>query len=147
MPQLEHYPFDMDQLQKGTFLTEVFLRESVPLLKDCDDAAYQLALLSLRRTVENVFLDRGEVVYVRCEKGALRILTDVEASPYIEKRQTHYRRALAKNTIILTHVDTTVFSPEDARAHEARLVRETRYHQAQKTLTANFKQLAVQNHT
>jgi len=140
---IEKFPFDMDALQKGDVLTEAFLREKIPDLPDASTDAYKLMVLGIRKYVEMAFIEHGDLVYVKSENNGLRILPDVEASPYIEKQQRKDRKRMAKNAAILEYVETKAFSPAETREHEMRLMREGRYLQAQRQITMNLKALAT----
>jgi len=140
---IEKFPFDMDALQKGDVLTEAFFREKMPDLPDASDMGYKFVVMGIKESIETAFYERGEIAYVKHEKDDLHILTDIEASPYIERKQRQYRKAIAKNAVILRHVETEAFSLEETREHETRLVREGRYLQAQRRVTTDLKALAM----
>jgi len=139
---IEKFPFDIDILQKGDVLTEAFLRDKIPDLPNSSDMGYKFAIMGIKQSIETAFYERGEIAYVKHERNDLRILMDMEASPYIEKKQRQYRKQIAKNAVILRHVETETFSPEETREHEARLVREGRYLQAQRQVMMSLKALA-----
>jgi len=140
---IEKFPFDMDALQKGDVLTEAFFREKLPDLPDASDMGYKFVVMGIKESIETAFYERGEIAYVKHEKDNLHILTDTEASPYIEKKQRQYRKAIVKNAVILRHVETETFSPAETREHETRMMSEGRYLQAQRQVAMNLKALAT----
>lgn len=128
---LERYPLDLEGLRKGDELAEADLVALLPDLAALDHDAYQWFLLTLRGKIEQHFAARGTPVYVKNDHRGLRILTDAEATAYLGREQVRHRRALRKNFLILAHVDAQQLSGDAKRAHERRLVVESRYLQAQ----------------
>ena len=77
------FPIKTDHLVKGSVIAVDVIEAAFGNKRETQ--RYQLDLMSVQDYVERRFADRGEVVFVIQEKGALRILTDEEAPAYAAK--------------------------------------------------------------
>ena len=80
----ENYPFDFDNLHKGTSFTGEELSRIVNEKIGTD--AYSFQVMELKQTIERELASRGLLVTIKHEGYGLRILTDAEATEYNSKR-------------------------------------------------------------
>jgi hypothetical protein len=71
-------------LNKGDVISADTLEEITGHLRETD--AYRLALLTIVELIQTIREEVGDPVVVRHEKHGLRVLTDPEASEYLDKR-------------------------------------------------------------
>lgn len=113
---VQRYPFDFDTLKKGDVIP-------VDVLEDRSgfkygSRGYDLALLQFRGRIFKELADRGTIVTVRSEKGALRILTDLEASSYLGNERTRDFVRSKRHHLQFMGVDSRDFSEKQRGIYE-----------------------------
>lgn len=141
---LEQFPFDEKDLYKGRHFTQAELTERFPDLDSMPPEKYQLELLKYKELLDKQLQKiKGVLAYVKIEGSGIKILTDAEATAYINRLQVRARRHMANNFLRLQNVDFSALSDHERQAHERRLIIESRYVQAQRQTDIDVKELSM----
>lgn len=94
------YPIDFDALEKGQYIEPELISERlcVPL---SDQKQYQFKLLRLKAQIES---ERPDLV-TKGEGLGIRVLTDEEASPYLNTRLESHLRGIARTNLRRSRID------------------------------------------
>ena len=103
MTDLSRYPLNFDALKRGDSLSASEC-EKILAIGQSDDR-YWKKLLRLKTEIEEHFEERGDLSIVATTRdNGIQILTEEEASPYLQKRDKEGRgimkRAIAKGALI-----------------------------------------------
>lgn len=120
MSTTEKYPFDYDALNKGDVIPAERIEEITGIKRH--EAAYSIAVMGLQSQVQHELIDRGRDVVVRCDKGALRILTDPEAAEYTAKLFTQRKRQLVRAHGYGLRVQVANLDEQQRLSHERNIV-------------------------
>ncbi len=126
--ELERHPLDYTELQKGTYVSKDVLQHASG--HESSTSAYKLFVLGIQKNIKDEFISRGDPAYVKFEQDGLRILTDLEASPYIEARNRSLRSSMGYNTVVLVAIDRNAMPANEQQSHDRRVIVESRYTQA-----------------
>lgn len=110
MCEASRYPFDFDALKKGDSFTPEFLEDITGEKRQT--SRYAFKVLALQQQIADELEARGRPVVVATVKECLRILTDEEAGPYLEKRFNQAQAALRRSFRRELLVDTSKLTPE-----------------------------------
>lgn len=146
MHESSRYPFDFDILKKGDSFPPEILEEITGEKRQT--AKYAFKVLSLQQQIADELEARGKPVVVATVKECLRILTDEEAVPYLEKRFNQARTALRRSLQRELTVDMAQLSQEQ----QAKLQRNQQVHGAivaaqriaQRKLSATVRQPKIE---
>ena len=116
----EKYPFDFDALDKGDVIPAERIEEITGHKRQ--EAAYAIKLMALQSQVQTELIQRGRDVVVRCDKGALRILTDPEAVDYTAKLFQQRKRQLVRAHGYGMRVSVGNLDDEQRLSHERNIV-------------------------
>jgi hypothetical protein len=145
MMQATRFPIDYDALNKGDTIPAdrceqiLGIKQSVP--------RYALALLGLKERVEDELHERGKNWTLRTEKGALRVLTDAEASTYNHHESRRHRHALKRRFALGSAVDMANLTDDQRKEHERTLYTDGRYVQAMEDTRKQLRSEAHQRAT
>lgn len=120
MSTTEKYPFDFDALDKGDVIPAERIEEITGHKRQ--EAAYGIALMALQSQVQSELLLRGRPVVVRCDKGALRILTDPEAADHTAKLFAQRKRQLVRAHGYGMRVQVANLDEQTRLSHERNIV-------------------------
>jgi len=112
-------PIDFDILEKGDVIPTSDLEALTGEVYGT--SAYSLAILKYQMEIRNRLADRGLFVTVKCDRGALRILTDSEASQYNFDRCRAHVRGIVQSHSRAVNVDVAILGKADITAHTRRL--------------------------
>lgn len=115
----EEYPIATDDLIKGSTVSVEVIERAFGAHRDTKQ--YQLAAMRAAEYIARRFADRGEVVFVAQEKGALRILTDEEAPAYAAKLFREGMRKAGHAHARQLGADRSQMSDEVRSAHDRAL--------------------------
>lgn len=112
----EVYPLDFQAIKKGDSIGA----SRIERITGCvaGSQKYQLAALALR---ERIMTERPEVV-ATISGHDIRILTDEEATDYIDRTNQQRLRSIGRYNRRLVQVDTTGFDSDLRRKHERRVI-------------------------
>ena len=114
MTEPAKYPFDYDALNKGDVIPTEVIEGLCNLPRT--DHKYGLKLMSYQQQIQNELALRGKSVVVRCDHGALRILTDSEAAEHTAAVFNQRKRQMVRAHASAMRVDTGKLTDEQARA-------------------------------
>jgi hypothetical protein len=120
MTEPAKYPFDYDALNKGDVITVEFIEGLCNLPRT--DHKYGLKLMSYQQQIQNELALRGKSVVVRCDHGALRILTDSEAAEHTAAVFNQRKRQMVRAHASAMRVDTGKLTDEQKISHERNLL-------------------------
>lgn len=131
MNQATPYPLDFDSLYKGDEVPVEKLAEIIDHPAGSDE--YRFAVMTLADRIVNELSERGLDVVVVQRKGALRILTDTEASKHCYNEALRGHKIMGRNLGRTLLVDQTTLTEEERRIHDSRINVVSRMYQASKT--------------
>lgn len=121
MNEATKYPLDFDALHKGSVISEEQLNSIFGFTMKHDQARWQLRRLALAGVIKNRLAESGEFVRVKCSKGTIRLLEDLEASyDASAARKQAIDRAL-RCQFDLVAVEASGFSDEEKKRHDREL--------------------------
>ena len=144
MEQTKRYPLDFDSLYKGDEVSVQKLAEIIPHPPGSDE--YRFAVLSLSERIVSELSERGIDVVVVQRKGALRLLTDTEASKHCYNEAIRGHKLMGRNLGRTLLVDQTTLTEEDRRIHDSRINVVSRMYQAAKVARREAFKLDAQDH-
>lgn len=110
-------------LNKGDVVSADTLEEITGYKRETD--AYRLALLTIVELIQTVREEVGDPVVVRHEKHGLRVLTDPEASEYLDKRHRSHLEGIDRAYYKTCRwVDTSRLTDEERAQHAKRRLRQ-----------------------
>lgn len=110
------FPLDFEALQRGTVISIKELEQVLGLKYQPGETTWAFAVMGLQAQICN-FTDLTAVI----DNGAIRILTDAEASQNnFRAVQLHTRRIYRRNRKLL-QVDRQQLTPEQQAEHESRV--------------------------
>lgn len=108
---------DFGNLEKGTYIPRWWLERYVGL--PYADKEYSLVCMGVANMIEKAIKkERKEDVYIRFEKGAIRILTDEEAAIESPRRHELAVRKLGRNIRKTRHIDTVNLTSVEKFMHQ-----------------------------
>jgi hypothetical protein len=119
--EMKNANIEYDNINKGDTMSQQECEKVLMMTRKDDRDRYDLALMNLARNIEQVLAAKGRPLFVRCESGGLRVMTDTEASNYKDR---HFRNSLNRAIVCHAHaqqVDTSVMSQEEKDAHRAKI--------------------------
>jgi len=123
--ETRNFPINFDSIQKGDSWNQDQLIEIVsamigkPVNRESD--AYRLGVLAFSQRVSDELASRGRVVTVATVKGAVKVLTDPEASIYNAAAfEAAFRRA-GRSHFRGASVDVASLDDEQRKKHDNRL--------------------------
>lgn len=118
--EIRYFPLDFDALKKGDTIPPDRLEQ----LTGCErgTSKYQLAVLTLRERIVKECHERGREFTVAIIKGALRILTDSEASLYNARAFKGKFRGAGRALKRAARVDTSNLDDGQKKEHERNLI-------------------------
>ena len=120
MNNATRYPLDFDALTKGSIVNVKTIESIVQAPRGCDK--YNLGALKLAQRIEQELAARGLYVTVVSDHGAIRVLTDPEASEYNYKEAIRGFDAMKRRTIKLSTVTVSELNEDQTRQHDRSLV-------------------------
>lgn len=120
MTEPAKYPFDYDALNKGDVITAEVIEGLCNLPRT--DHKYGLKLMSYQQQIQNELALRGKSVVVRCDHGALRILTDSEAAEHTAAVFNQRKWQMVRAHASAMRVDTGKLTDEQKISHERNLL-------------------------
>jgi hypothetical protein len=122
------YPIATDELQKGDVITIDELESATEARRD--SPRFWAAVLRVSDYIAARFRDRGEIVTIRQDGGALRILTDEEATVYNERAAECGLAKMGRALVRQMGVDVRNLTEGQRRDHERRLLVQSKTLQA-----------------
>lgn len=121
MGAVEIHPFDVNQLQKGDFISAERCEAVLGVKRSARH--YRLELLKLKDQIERQWLDlRDEVITIECERDGLLIDTDERAVGTNRIRRRGHVRGLEHAQVRQMGVDVSNLTPEQRDQHERECV-------------------------
>ena len=113
------YPFDLSKFSKGDRIDRAAVEVAFGVR--ADTKGFRVALLRLRCYLEEDFLDRGEIVTITEDDGALMILTDVEAAVFNDEAVWGFVRRATKALARQRAVDRSKLDADQTKQHDRAL--------------------------
>lgn len=114
------FPLDYDLLEKGSIITVDTLTAIFNL--PADDQRFKLKCLALTGEITRQLSERGiEATVCQC-RGAIKVLTDSEATSYNERQGLLGRRKIKRSFRRLVNVDVANLTDKEREAHEKRIL-------------------------
>ena len=114
--RIERYPLDFDSLTKGSTIPEDTLNYIVGMKREENPDRWDMKVLQLKSVIE---MHRQDLV-VRRIQNSLRVLTDVEAEEYLQRRFDGHERNMMKAHARRQLIDRSQFTETERRAAEHR---------------------------
>lgn len=110
----EKYPLDFLTLAKG----DVIQAEQIEAIygRPRSDPRFSFDMLALSREIER---QRSDLV-TRQDHGTIRIMTDLEASEYLDQQTDRHTHGLRRNAARAARIDVSGFSMSQRLLHDAR---------------------------
>jgi hypothetical protein len=124
MSDLKKYPFEVDDLEKGSRIARSVIEDAYGVRFGSDE--FGMALLKARQYLEQSFAVRGIVVTVKSDHGDLVVLQDEDASSYNERRFNEGLRAARRSHFRNLAVDRSKLTDERRGDHDRTLVNQGR---------------------
>lgn len=115
----EEYPLATDHLVKGSTVAVEDIERAFGVVRDTK--AYGLACMDAASYIERRFLDRGEVVMVRQDRGALRVLLDEEVPAYAAKLVRDGLRRVGRAHVRQSGADRSKMTDATRERHDRQL--------------------------
>ena len=117
----EIHPIDVTTLKKGDVITVEQLEKITGWGRKSD--AFKLRVLALRDRIMRELQDIGRPMVLRGWQGcSLRILTDPEATEYLDNQATSHLRGIGRSCFRLGQVDVRNLDEGQNREHERRIL-------------------------
>jgi hypothetical protein len=133
----ERWPIDYETIEKGDVIPVGRIEELIGAKQFT--SAYDLGLLQLTTRIEDELHERGKPWTLRTEKGAIRVLTDAEASAYNHSRQVAARKAMRRRFALLVAVDPDLLDDDQRKDHERYVEVNGKYIQADNAVRAQLR--------
>lgn len=114
------FPIDFDALKKGDVISKDVIADFYGV--EIGDRRYPLRAMAFSERICKEMERRGRPVIVTCENDDLRVLTDKEASLYMERRFKETRRAAVTLHARAIRIDTSNIDPDRCRQHDRMLI-------------------------
>lgn len=111
---IEPFPIDFSKLEKGQTISADDVSRIYGVIPH--STKYQLALMKLQNAIE---INRTDLV-LRQTQGALCVLTDLQASDYLESRANSLVSGLRRNARRVGRINTSEFTDAQKQLHGAR---------------------------
>lgn len=111
------YPIDYSALKKGDML-EIFELEKIFAMRyDSGSRAWDFAVMGLQQKIHH-----HTGLTVKCDSGAIRILSDAEASETNASEVDRHKRGILSRNRKLLQVDRGALTTDQAAVHDRRLL-------------------------
>lgn len=134
---VERWPIDFDALGKGSEISVPELERIIGHPRSTTQ--FQLGTMALCDLISRHLLARGLIATVAVVKGAVRVLTDAEASVYLRKRRQHLLSGFVRTNYRTLAVDVNNLTPAERSHHERELEIQGKYMQAIATARAQIR--------
>lgn len=109
------YPIDFAALEKGHVITVSEVERITGTRRT--DRKYELKVLSLRESIERGLAELGKFFTLRIDQGAIRVLTDDEASLYNHKSFNRSLRGISRAHFRQVNVDVNCLDDDGKKRH------------------------------
>ena len=117
---VEHFPFNYDELQKGTSISAERLEQIVGVPRTHKDYAFKV--LAVKERIERELRDRGKVITIAIIRDSLELLPDEAAARYNKQQNRIGLRKVMRSHNRNMHVDVTQLTQEQREEHDKELL-------------------------
>lgn len=140
MGDVQYWPIDVDELQKGTYLSVDQVEEITGERAGTNE--YRLKLLQIKRYIEELSAMRGTPLLLKGEADGLRVMTDIEALRYKGHQHDLGKRMLQRICRQVHYVDPVGLTAAQQVLRDREILRQSRMVQAMLAEDRAYKRLS-----